>query len=105
MCCKSAATTGNCWSSVGLAAICGPGGLAAGQRCRRRRGQQSIHIRFSYWRRAGSTEFLSVLELDDDVEKPLFAIGAANELRSVIAKWVVGDPPTPQPLTLLGNYR
>lgn len=67
--------------------------------------QQPDGIRFSYWRRAGSTEFLSVLELDDDVENPLFAIGAANELRSMIAKWVVGDPPTPQPLALLGSYR
>jgi hypothetical protein len=61
-------------------------------------------IRFKYWRRAGSTEFLSVLELDDDVENPLFAIDAANQLRAVIAKWVVCDPPTPQPLTLLGSY-
>ena len=32
--------------------------------------QQPDGIRFSYWRRAGSTEFLSVLELDDDVENP-----------------------------------
>ena len=66
--------------------------------------QRPEGIRFSYWRRAGSTEFVSVLELDDDVENPLFAIGAANEMRSVIAKWVVGDPPTPQPLQLLGSY-
>jgi hypothetical protein len=67
--------------------------------------QQPDGIRFSYWRREGSTEFLSVLELDEGVENPLFAIGAANELRSVIAKWVVGDPPTRQPLNLLGTYR
>ena len=67
--------------------------------------QRPDGIRFSYWHRAGSTEFLSVLELDEGVETPLLAIGAAKELQSVIAKWVVGDPPTPQPLRLLGSYR
>lgn len=66
--------------------------------------QQPDGIRFSYWHRPGSSEFLALLDLDQDVENPLLAIGAANELRSVIAKWVVGDPPTPQPLTLLGSY-
>jgi hypothetical protein len=67
--------------------------------------QRQEGVRWSYWRRAGSTEFLAVLELDEDVDNPLLAIGAAIELQSVVAKWVVGDAPTPQPLTLLGSYR
>jgi hypothetical protein len=67
--------------------------------------QRPDGIRFSYWHRAGSTEFLALLELDDDVQNPLLTIDAAEELRSVIAKWVIGDPPAPQPLTLLGSYR
>ncbi|HEX2284799.1 MAG TPA: hypothetical protein VHI10_08245 [Mycobacterium sp.] len=62
-------------------------------------------IRWTYWRRAGSTEFVALLELDDGVENPLPAIDACRELQAVIAKWVPGEPPTPQPLQLLGSYR
>jgi hypothetical protein len=61
-------------------------------------------IRWTYWRRADSTEFVALVELDEGVENPLFAIDAAKELQSVIAKWVDGDPPRPQPLQLLGAY-
>jgi hypothetical protein len=46
-----------------------------------------------------------VLDLDDDVDNPLLSIGAATELQSVVAKSMVGEPPTPRPLTLLGSYR
>lgn len=66
--------------------------------------QRPEGIRYAYYRRAGSTEFVALLELDEGVENPLLAIGAARELQSTVAKWVVGEPPAPQPLDLLGSY-
>jgi hypothetical protein len=67
--------------------------------------QRPDGIRFRYWRRAGSNEFFALLELDGGVENPLLAMAAAKELQSVVAKWVLGDAPTSQPLQLLGSYR
>ncbi len=48
-------------------------------------------VRYAYWRRADSTEFVALLELADGVENPLPGIEAALRLRSTVAKWVVGD--------------
>lgn len=44
------------------------------------------------------------MELDEGVENPLLGIEAARRLQSTVAKWVVGDAPTPQPFELLGSY-
>jgi hypothetical protein len=66
--------------------------------------QRPSGIRFAYYRRPGTTELLALLELDEGIENPLPAISAARELQAAVAKWVVGDPPTPQPLEVLGTY-
>jgi hypothetical protein len=66
--------------------------------------QQPAGVRWAYYRRADSTEFVALLELDDGVENPLLGIGPARELRSAVARWVAGDAPTPLPLDLLGSY-
>jgi hypothetical protein len=61
-------------------------------------------IRYAYWRRADSTEFVALLELDEGIENPLPDIAIARELRSTVAKWVVGEPPIPQSFQILGSY-
>jgi len=66
--------------------------------------QKPAGIRYTYFRRAGSTEFVALLELDPNVENPLPAIAEARALQATVAKWAVGDPPTPQPLEELGSY-
>jgi hypothetical protein len=67
--------------------------------------RQPDGIRWRYWRRAGSTEFVALLDLDEGIENPLLAIDAAKELQATVAKWALGAPPAPQPLQLLGSYR
>lgn len=66
--------------------------------------QRPSGIRYAYYRRAGTPELIALLELDEGVENPLPAIPAARELQATVAKWVVGEPPTPQPVEVLGTY-
>jgi hypothetical protein len=66
--------------------------------------QQPAGVRYTYYRRAGSTEFVALLELDAGIENPLLGIAAARALQAAVARWVVGEPPVPQPLELLGAY-
>lgn len=67
--------------------------------------QQPEGIRWSYYRSAGSGEFVALVELDEGVENPLPAIEAARELQATMLKFAVGEPPAPKPLQLLGSYR
>jgi hypothetical protein len=61
-------------------------------------------IRYAYYRRADSSEFIALLELEDGVDNPLLGIEAARALQATVAKWVAGEPPVPQALELLGSY-
>jgi hypothetical protein len=65
--------------------------------------EQPPGLRFSYYRRADSSELVGLLELDEGVENPLPGIAAARQLQVTVAKWA-GDAPTRQPLDLLGSY-
>lgn len=67
--------------------------------------QQPEGIRYAYLRRAGSTEFVALLEIDEGVENPLPGIEATRRLQATVAKWAVRRAPTPQPLDVLGTYR
>lgn len=62
-------------------------------------------VRYAYLRRAGGTEFVALLELDEGVENPLPGIAAARRLQETVAKWAVGPAPAPRPLDVLGAYR
>jgi hypothetical protein len=62
-------------------------------------------VRYSYLRRAGSTEFVALLQLADGMENPLPGIAATRQLQAVVAKWAVGDPPAPQAFEVLGDYQ
>jgi hypothetical protein len=66
--------------------------------------QQPHGVRYIYGRRAGSSEFVAVLELDEGIDNPLFGIAEARALQSTISRWVVGDAPTPQALDVIGSY-
>ncbi|HEY8340528.1 MAG TPA: hypothetical protein VIK95_11690 [Egibacteraceae bacterium] len=48
---------------------------------------------------------VGVLELRDGAENPLPAIPAARAYQQRLADWVVGEPPVPQPVQVLGSYR
>ncbi len=61
-------------------------------------------VRYAYWRRAGGTEFVALLDLDEGVRNPLPDIEAARSLQKTVAERVRGNPATPLPLTVLGSY-
>lgn len=61
-------------------------------------------VHYAYARRAGGTEFVAVLALDEGAENPLLAIPAARELQATVAKFVTGEPPMPQPFDLIASY-
>ncbi|MEV0197679.1 hypothetical protein [Nonomuraea sp. NPDC050691] len=66
--------------------------------------QRPEGIRYAYLRRAGSTEFVALLELADGMENPLPGIAEARHLQATVAKWAVGSSPTPQAFDVLGDY-
>lgn len=67
--------------------------------------EQPEGIRYAYLRGAGGTEFLAVLDLDENVENPLPGMEAARRLQATVAKWATGPAPVPQPLDVVGSYR
>lgn len=66
--------------------------------------RQPNGIRWTYWQGPGDTEFGAILELADGVENPLPGIAAARGVQEAIAKGIVGEPPTPKPVTVIGSY-
>jgi len=68
------------------------------------RAQRPKGLRFSYFHRAGSTEFIALVELDEGIENPLFGIEAARALQATVARWAVGEPPKPQAVERIGAY-
>ena len=69
------------------------------------RERQPDGIRYAYLRRAGTAEFIGLLELEDGAENPLPGIEAARRLQATVAAHAVGDPPAPVAYELLGTYR
>ncbi|MEV5829314.1 hypothetical protein AB0L25_27510 [Spirillospora sp. NPDC052242] len=61
-------------------------------------------VRYAYLRRAGSAEFVALLELAEGMENPLPGIAEARELQATVAKWAVGPAPAPRPVEVLGDY-
>ena len=61
-------------------------------------------IRYAATRLAGGVTFLLILELDDGAENPLPSIPEARAFQQQLPTWAT-EPPTPQPLTVLGTYR
>ncbi len=61
-------------------------------------------IRYEYYRRPGTSEFVALLELPEGGDNPLFGIEEARNLQATVAKWALNEPPTPEPLEVLGSY-
>jgi hypothetical protein len=61
-------------------------------------------IRYALCKLPDGVSFVGILELDDGAENPLPGIAAARSFQGNLADWVVGEPPAPQPLTVVGSY-
>ena len=67
--------------------------------------EQPAGIRYAMGKLPDGVTFVGVLELQDGVDNPLPAIAAARELQQSLPGLVVGEPPVPQPVQVLGSYR
>jgi hypothetical protein len=62
-------------------------------------------VRYAMGKLPDGVTFVGVLELEDRVENPLPGIAAARELQQSLPGLVVGEPPMPQPVQVVGSYR
>jgi hypothetical protein len=62
-------------------------------------------VRYAMGKLPDGVTFVGVLELADGVDNPLPGIPAARELQQSLPAMVVGDPPVPQPVQVVGSYR
>lgn len=65
---------------------------------------QPTDTRFASWKLADGVTFLNVLELANGVENPLPGIPECRAFQQRLPSWVV-EPPTPQPVTVVGSYQ
>ncbi|MBU8899588.1 hypothetical protein KRR26_28660 [Corallococcus sp. M34] len=61
-------------------------------------------VRFTYYRKPGTAEFVGVLELEEGVENPLLGIEAARALVATVTRVAVGAAPMPVPLELVAMH-
>ena len=61
-------------------------------------------MRWALGRLPDGVTFVGLLELADGVENPMPGIPAARAFQQRLAERVVGDPPVPQPLDIVGAY-
>lgn len=61
-------------------------------------------LRFTYYRVAGTAEFVGIVALDDGVANPLPALEATRQLKAVVDRVAIGEPPLPSTLEVLGRY-
>lgn len=62
-------------------------------------------IRYALCKLPDGVTFVGVLALDDGVDNPLPGIAAARRFQEDLRSWVVGAPPTPEPLDVIGAYQ
>lgn len=55
-------------------------------------------------KRPGGTGIVGLLELRDTTENPLPGLPAARMFQDSLTRWVVGEPPRPEPLEVIGSY-
>ena len=66
--------------------------------------EQPAGMRYAMGKLPDGVTFVGVLELEDGVDNPLPGIPAARELQQSLPGLVVGEPPVPQPVHVLGSY-
>lgn len=66
--------------------------------------EQPDGVHFALCKLPDGVTFVGVVELDG-TDNPLFGVASANEYRDSLPNWVVGQPPAPHPLEVMGSYR
>lgn len=66
--------------------------------------QQPAGVRYAMAKRPGGVGIVGLLALSDGADNLLLNMSEAKELQHNLTGWVVGDPPRPQPLEVIGSY-
>jgi hypothetical protein len=66
--------------------------------------QRPTGLRYAMCKLPDGVTFVGVVQLDDGAQNPLLGIGEAAEFREKLGNWVVGEPPAPEPLEVVGSY-
>jgi hypothetical protein len=61
-------------------------------------------LRYAFCKLADGVTFMGLVQFDDGANNPLLGIAAATEFRENLRNWVVGDPPAPEPMDVVGSY-
>jgi hypothetical protein len=61
-------------------------------------------VRYTLGKLPDGVTFVGVVELADGAANPLLAIPAARDFQQRLPGWVVGAPPAPEPLAVVGSY-
>jgi hypothetical protein len=61
-------------------------------------------LRYAFCKLSDGVTFVGVVQLEDGANNPLVGIAAATEFRDNLKGWVVGEPPVPEPLEVVGSY-
>jgi hypothetical protein len=67
-------------------------------------GERPAGLRYAMCRLPDGVTFVGVVQLEDGAQNPLLGIAAAAEFRAKLGDWVVGEPPAPEPLEVVGSY-
>ena len=65
---------------------------------------QPTGVRYASCKLPDGVTFVAILEIDDGVDNPLPAIPAFREFQENLKNWIA-EPPTPEPLEVVGTYR
>jgi hypothetical protein len=66
--------------------------------------EQPKGVRYALGRLLDGVTFVGLLELAEGVDNPLPGIAAARDFQQKLPGWVVGDPPVPAPMDVVGSY-
>jgi hypothetical protein len=66
--------------------------------------EQPKGLRYAFGKLPDGVTFVGVVQLEDGANNPLLGITAATEFRENLKDWVVGEPPAPEPLEVVGSY-
>ncbi|MQA86606.1 MAG: hypothetical protein GEV03_18730 [Streptosporangiales bacterium] len=66
---------------------------------------QPTGTRYALCKLPDGVTFVGFLELEDGMDNPLPGIAAAGEFQQNLKNWVVGEPPAPEQLEVVGSYK
>ena len=65
---------------------------------------QPTGVRYASRKLPDGVTFVAILEIDDGIDNPLPTVLAFRKFQENLKNWIA-EPPTPEPLEVIGTYR